>query len=215
MGDVKMEDVLRLVASNYDGISQELYQTANLLETNAKYNIQSKMLSMVRVAETNTVSLRNIASRAIETDVGAFYEDVAGILGISVRECDKWIEITVPAILPNRNFKENQAFLMRPLRNALIQFQRETPIERFSSCAICIVHQYDEALGRRRVRDYDNVETKRYLDVIESVMLTNDSGLLCTVLQATEMSDRDATKFYLMQPETLPAWAKKHIKSHT
>ena len=88
-------------------------------------------------------------------------------------------------------------------------------MERFGACAICIVHQYDEALGIRRIRDYDNIETKRYLDVIESMLLTNDSGLLCTVLQATQVADRDCTEFYLMRPESLPAWAKIHIKSTT
>ena len=88
-------------------------------------------------------------------------------------------------------------------------------VERFGSCAICIVHNYDEALGKRRIRDYDNIETKRYLDVIESMLLTNDSGLLCTVLQATKVSERDCTEFYLMRPETLSTWAKNHIKSTT
>lgn len=62
---------------------------------------------------------------------------------------------------------------------------------------------------------YDNIETKRYLDVIESMLLTNDSGLLCTVLQATRMSDRDSAEFYLMRPETLSSWAKNHIKTTT
>ena len=51
-------------------------------------------------------------------------------------------------------------------------------MERFGACAICIVHQYDEALGIRRIRDYDNIETKRYLDVIESMLLTNDRPAL-------------------------------------
>ena len=59
------------------------------------------------------------------------------------------------------------------------------------------------ALGKRRIRDYDNIEAKRYLDVIESMRLTNDSGLLCTALQTIQMFDRDSTGFYLMRPETL------------
>lgn len=88
-------------------------------------------------------------------------------------------------------------------------------MERFRDCGICIVHQYDEAMGLRRVRDYDNIETKRYLDVIESVLLTNDSGLLCTLLQTTEIGDRDCTEFYLMQPESLSVWAKERVKTHT
>lgn len=109
----------------------------------------------------------------------------------------------------------NQAFLTRPLRYAIMDYLKETPMERFGSCAICIVHNYDAALGKRRIRDYDNIETKRYLDVIESMLLTNDSGLLCTVLQATRMSDRDSAEFYLMRPETLSSWAKSHIKTTT
>lgn len=68
---------------------------------------------------------------------------------------------------------------------------------------------------QRSCLHYDNIETKRYLDVIESMLLTNDSGLLCTVLQATRMSDRDSAEFYLMRPETLSSWAKNHIKTTT
>ena len=176
--------VMRQVASDYDGISHELFQIANNLERMDQFNPH-------------------------------FYGEVADLLGIRIDETHDWLKITVPAILPKRNQRDNQAFLTRPLRYALLDFLKENPMERFGSCAICIVHNYDEALGKRRIRDYDNIETKRYLDVIESMLLTNDSGLLCTVLQATKVSDRDCTEFYLMRPETLSTWAKNHIKSTT
>ena len=136
-------------------------------------------------------------------------------MGISVQEEHDWIKITVPAILPKRNQRDNQAFLVTPLRQSLRRFLSENPMERFGKCAICIVHKYDEALGTLRVRDYDNIETKRYLDVIEAHLLTNDSGLLCTVLQCTEIADRDATEFYLMLPKTLPKWYEKQLKNST
>ena len=35
---------------------------------------------------------------------------------------------------------------------------------------------------------------------------------LCLLRQ---VADRDCTEFYLMRPESLPAWAKTHIKSTT
>ena len=215
MSQKKRSDQLRQIASDYDGVSQELFQVARLMDQNGRYNVQSKMMSLVRIAEANTVRLRDAASRMVEMDVGMFYDEVANLLGISVEECDHWIKIRVPAILPNRNVRDNQAFLIRPLRHALIEFQRRTPIERFGACAICVVHGYDEAMGVRRVRDYDNIETKRYLDVIESIFLTNDSGLLCSVLQTTDLSDRDETIFYVMLPESLPGWVREHVKNHT
>lgn len=183
--------LMRQVASDFDGISHELFQIANDLERIDQFNPQQKLFGLVRGAEVSTVSLRNLTARTVHDDVAPFYSEVADLLGIKIEESHDWIKITVPAILPKRNQRDNQAFLTRPLRYALLDFLKENPMERFGACAICIVHQYDEALGIRRIRDYDNIETKRYLDVIESMLLTNDSGLLCTVLQATQVADRD------------------------
>lgn len=206
---------MRQAAADYDGVSRELVQIADQLERIDQFNPQQKLFSLVRTAEVATVALRNLTARTVKDDAAPFYGEVADLLGIRVEESHDWLRITVPAILPKRNQRDNQAFLTRPLRYALLDFLRENPMERFGRCAICIVHNYDEALGIRRIRDYDNIETKRYLDVIESMLLTNDSGLLCTVLQATQMADRDYTEFYLMRPETLSSWAKNRIKSTT
>lgn len=208
-------DSLKLVASDYEAISTELFAVAHTIEETPRHNPHNKLYSLIRTAETNTVTLRNLGARTQWSNTVPFYEDLATMLGISVKECDKWIKITVPAILPNRNRRDNLAFITRPLRSSLIQFQREHPLERFRDCVVCIIHQYDEAMSLRRVRDYDNIETKRYLDVIESVMLTNDSGLLLTVLQSTELGDRDCTEFYLMNPDRLSIWAAEHVKQHT
>lgn len=211
----KYIQAMRKVASDLDGVSHELFQAADTMERVDQYNPQSKLFSLVRTAEVSTVALRNLTARTVHDDLAPFYCEVADLLGTTVEETHDWLKISVPAILPKRNQRDNQAFLTRPLRYAIIEFLKENPMERFGSCAICIVHNYDAALGKRRIRDYDNIETKRYLDVIESMLLTNDSGLLCTVLQATQMSDRDSAEFYLMRPETLSSWAKKHIKTTT
>ena len=165
MDNPKYIQVMRQVASDFDGISHELFQVASDLERMDQYNPQQKLFSLVRSAEVSSVTLRNLTARTVRDDTAPFYCEVADLLGIKVEETHDWLKISVP--------------------------------------------------GKRRIRDYDNIETKRYLDVIESMLLTNDSGLLCTVLQATRMSDRDSAEFYLMRPETLSSWAKNHIKTTT
>jgi len=215
MENPKYIDLMRQAASDFDGISHELFQIANRLEAIDRYNPQQKLFSLVRIAETSTVTLRNLTARTVTDDTSVFYAESAKVLGITIEESHDWIKIAVPAILPKRNQRDNQAFLVRPLRQALLSYLEENPMERFGKCAICIVHTYDAALGIRRIRDYDNIETKRYLDVIESMLLTNDSGLLCTVLQSTEIADQDSTEFYLMLPEKLAKWASEHLKSTT
>lgn len=212
----RYKETLMQTASNYDAISQELFNIAHHMEESQMYNPETAFYSVVRNAEVSTVTLRSLAIRAMDRGhTHPIYDGVSSAMGISVEEHKRWIKITVPSVLPNRNARDNTLFITRPLRHSLIQFQRENPIERFQHCMICIVHKYDEALGIRRIRDYDNIETKRYLDVIESVFLTNDTGHLCTVLQATEIGDRDCTEFYLMLPETLGLWAQEHVKTHT
>ena len=143
--------VMRQVASDYDGISHELFQIANDLERMDQFNPQQKLFSLVRNAEVSTVSLRNLTARTVRDDTAHFYGEVADLLGIRIDETHDWLKITVPAILPKRNQRDNQAFLTRPLRYALLDFLKENPMERFGSCAICIVHNYDEALGKRRM----------------------------------------------------------------
>ena len=213
MSRTEFTSSLREIASEYDAVSQSLFELAGIMDRAPRYDPKERLYSLVRCAELNTIALRNVTARTMRGSVSSFYEDLASVMGISVQEERKWIRITVPASLPNRGNRDNSEFLTRPLRNSLIQFQREHTIARFRDCMICIVHGYDEALSLRRVRDYDNIETKRYLDVIASVLLTDDSGLLCSVLQTTQVAEMDCTEFYLMQPETLQQWAAAHIKS--
>lgn len=206
MENPKYIEMIRQAASDFYCLGGELSDIAHQLETIDLYNPQAKLYSLVRIAEVNTVRLRNLAARTVTEEPVSFYREVAGVLSIDVKEEHDWIVITVPAILPKRNRRDDLAFLVQPLRQALIDFLNENPMECFGKCAICIVHQYDASLGIRRIRDYDNIETKRYLDVIEAFLLTDDTGLLCTILQCTELGDHDATKFFLMLPESLPKW---------
>lgn len=202
---------LKGVASDFDAVSQCLFQAANTLEVIPDYNVSGQLYSLTRIAESSTVQLRNLTARTVHAEKTPFYADLASELGIEITEEHDWIVIAVPAVLPNRGKRETTQFIMHPLRNAIIEFQRKNRVERFAECVICIVHGYDEALGLRRVRDYDNIETKRYLDVIESGFLTNDCGLLCSVYQTTMIADRDVTRFYLMTPSRFGKWIEKYV----
>lgn len=211
----KYIEALMGVASDYDSTSQALFGLAHKLQDMPRYNPHGELYSIVRSAEKSTVELRSLAARTDWGNTAPLYDEIGDVMGISVIEEKQWIRITVPAILPKRNARDNTSYAVKPLRNSLSRFQQASPIERFERCVICIIHHYDESLGVRRVRDYDNIETKRYLDVIESFLLVNDSGLLCSVLQTTKISEKDYTEFFVMPPGTLPQWAGEFMKSDT
>ena len=126
MDNPKYIQVMRQVASDFDGISHELFQVASDLERMDQYNPQQKLFSLVRSAEVSSVTLRNLTARTVRDDTAPFYCEVADLLGIKVEETHDWLKISVPAILPKRNQRDNQAFLTRPLRYAIWTISKRT-----------------------------------------------------------------------------------------
>lgn len=100
MDNPKYIQVMRQVASDFDGISHELFQVASDLERMDQYNPQQKLFSLVRSAEVSSVTLRNLTARTVRDDTAPFYCEVADLLGIKVEETHDWLKISVPAILP-------------------------------------------------------------------------------------------------------------------
>ena len=199
-------ETMRQTAANFGSLSNDLDRVAGTLEAIERYNPREELYKLVRQAEVDTVQLRNLAARTDRSKILQFYGEASEALNIEIREYRDWLRISLPAILPKRNRSYEQDFLLVPMRHALIEFLRENPRERMRQSTVCIVHQYDASKSPRRVRDYDNIETKRYLDVIEALFLSNDSGLNISVYQCTELGDADAAVFYLMKPEVLPKW---------
>ena len=68
MDNPKYIQVMRQVASDFDGISHELFQVASDLERMDQYNPQQKLFSLVRSAEVSSVILRNLTARTVRDD---------------------------------------------------------------------------------------------------------------------------------------------------
>ena len=94
--------MLRKVATDYDAASQELFAIARRIEGSERYNPETELYSLVRVAETNTVQLRTLAARVMGQPNMPLNEEISQAQGIKVEEEHRWIKIVVPAILPNR-----------------------------------------------------------------------------------------------------------------
>ena len=199
-------EAMRQTAADFVSLGNGLSQVAGTMEKIERYNPRQELYKLVRRAEVDTVQLRDLAARTDRSKILQFYGYVSEALNIEIRVYPNWLRIALPAILPKRNRSYEQDFLLVPMRQALIEFLRQNPRERMRQSTVCIVHQYDASKSPRRVRDYDNIETKRYLDVIEALFLSNDSGLNISVYQCTELGDADAAVFYLMKPEVLPKW---------
>lgn len=157
-------------------------------------------------AERLACKLRHLigAYGTIKTEV--LMEKVAEAQGIEISEENGMIIVSIPRLLPKWKHSRSGEFLNQPLYWAMDKYCREHDVAKFTECAVCFVHIYDQTLSLERIRDYDNLEMKHILDTIATFLMADDSGILCDAYHTTEYGDVDCTRIYIMPQQSLPAF---------
>lgn len=169
-------------------------------------NYEALSTDAALLAEKVACQLRHMIYATTFVKPGDYLPIAASAQGIEVRDKDGVIEITLPGLLPKRKQRQNSEFLLDPFNAALSRFVAEHPVPRFQHCVVCFCNVYDQALPERRIRDYDNLELKRLLDVAASYLLTDDTGLLLDTYHTTELGDADCTRIVIMESTRISAW---------
>lgn len=171
-------------------------------------NYEELSLDAAFRAERLACSLRNLIHAANLVPKPVLMEKSAQAQGISIRQAEGMVEITLPGLMPKRTRRTNTTFLTDPLHAALEAYTKEHELPRFTDCVVCFSHVFDETLSSRRIRDYDNLECKQVLDTAASFLMTDDSGLFCDAYHTTEFGERDCTVLTIMEKSCFPAWLK-------
>ncbi|MCL2840329.1 MAG: DUF6100 family protein [Defluviitaleaceae bacterium] len=140
---------------------------------------------------------------------GEYLLEASKALDISItQESNSMIKIIIPALVPKRKIK-GAKFIAAPLFEAVKIFVSSDmyTIPRYDKCTICITHIYDKELSTEgRIRDYDNLELKEILDIINVFFLTDDSGIWCNNYQNTALGNEDATHILIMPQHQYSNW---------
>ena len=160
-------------------------------------------------AESIACRLRHLIYASTTIKRNEYLISAANMQGIDIQQRGGVYEITLPCPLPKRRRSNSAEYLIDPLTAALEQYVRSHAVRRFRDCVVCFNHVYDRELPGRRVRDYDNLEVKRYLDAVAAWLLTDDGGLLCDAYHTTELGETDCTRMYIMEKSRFPAWLKE------
>ena len=157
-------------------------------------------------AENIACRLRHLIYSTTSIKKEEYLTSAAVMQGIKVDENDGVLEITLPCLLPKRKQRQSTEYLLDPFTAAMNQYARSRPLPRLQHCVVCFSHVYCQDLPKRRVRDYDNLELKQFLDVAASFILTDDSGLLCDAYNTTELGETDCTRISIMDSKYFPTW---------
>lgn len=157
-------------------------------------------------AEKITCRLRHLIYSTTNIKKEEYLSSATVMQGIEIKYENEILEITLPCLLPKRKQKQGTEFLLDPFTAAISQYAKTHTMPKMQHCVVCFSHVYNRDLPERRIRDYDNLELKQYLDVAASFILTDDSGLLCDAYNTTEFGDEDCTRILIMDSARFPDW---------
>lgn len=162
-------------------------------------NFEKLGLDMAMRAEAIACSTRNIASVFMTNGRKQLIRQVADAQGIQVRQNKLGYEISMPYLMTKRSSRQSVMFLLEPLSCALEAFTKEHPIERMDRAVIWYIYEYEEGTPTRHIRDYDNLEAKEVLDVINTFFLVDDGGGFCELHYSTRRGKKNSTRIIISQ----------------
>lgn len=151
-------------------------------------------LDMVRQAESIACGTRNIVSVFQMNGREQVQSCAAEVQGITVKEQPYGYEVILPHLMPKRNYRNHTVFLLELLTYALKEFTAVHPICRLEYALIWFIYEYTEDTPIHCIRDYDNIETKEVLDIINSFFLLDDGGAFCELHYSTRRGNRNGTR---------------------
>ncbi len=157
-------------------------------------------------AEQIACRLRHLIYSTTNIKKEEYLTSAAMMQGINVEKKGDVLEITLPCLLPKRKQRQSTEYLLDPFNAAMSQYVKSHPMPRLRHCVVCFSHIYCQELPERRVRDYDNLELKQFLDVAASFILTDDTGLLCDAYNTTALGETDCTRISIMDSAYFPKW---------
>lgn len=164
-------------------------------------------------AEQIACRLRHLIYSTTSIKKTEYLSSASALLDIGIRYENDILEITLPSLLPKKMQHQSSEFLLDPLHNALSRYAENHSLPQYRHCVVCFSHVYCRELPDRRVRDYDNLELKRFLDLVASFVLVDDSGLLCDAYNSTELGSTDCTRISIMDSTQFFVWLEKREKA--
>lgn len=160
-------------------------------------------------SELIACKMRHLIYNSTNMKKAEYLLSAGAVQGIRIGEENGVLNIYLPCLIPKRKQRQSSEFLIDPLYYTLSQYADGHKLPKYKQCVICFSHIYNKELPNRRVRDYDNLELKRLLDVISTFIMEDDSGLLCDAYNTTELGDCDCTCISVMDKNRFFDWMKE------
>lgn len=149
------------------------------------------------LSEKFSCSVRDFSRLTYSATEYEIMDKAAEVMGVEVYRDGEKVIIDIPQLLPRKKGK-NHDFLCEPLRAKLEEMSKNIDLKIRGKAVVCITHIYKNNRPKVRCYDYDNLESKKILDVVASYTLTDDAPQYCDIYQCAKLSTSDKTQITVM-----------------
>lgn len=173
-----------------------------------EFENQSDRLTML--SEKYCCSVRDFSHLTYCATDYEIMDKAAEVMGIEVYKSDKAVTIDIPQLLPRKKGKNNK-YLCEPLRAKLDEMSKSVDLKIREKAVIIITHIYNDKRQTARCYDYDNLESKKVIDVVALYTLTDDAPQYCDVYQTVKFGSVDKTQIIVMPKQSFREYVLSDI----
>lgn len=149
------------------------------------------------LSEKYTCVVREFAKKTFVANRYEVMDKACETQGIEVQKDGNTIIIDLPFLLSRKKGSENK-FIGDPLKFKLEEMSVDNDFKIKEKAVVCIIHIYDNENKNARCYDYDNLESKKILDIVTLFTLKDDAPEYCDVYQTARMGNCDKTRIMVM-----------------
>lgn len=187
-------DELRRQSCEHMSTIKKLCET-DYVNDEKNFNYLTERLQML--SEKFACSVREFCINSYSIKRCEVYDDASEMQGIEIYKEDNKIVIDLPFLLPRKKDKEAK-FVGDPLRYQFEKISEKENLKIKDKAVICVIHVYNNPDGNARCYDFDNLESKKILDIITLYTMTDDSPKYCDVYHTAEFSNANKTRIIVM-----------------
>lgn len=202
-----IERFINLCLADVTTLTQGLEQLKHL-DPNLQFaDYKTRVLSLSQKAEVAAIKMRGLVAESTFSNKRLYYKAIAKTHGITITYTDDKVQIVMPFLLPSkRGHKYNCDFITDPLSYALEDFCQAHPLIKYPDCLLAFRYHYAKDFPEHAIRDHDNIEVKKVIDIITSYLLIDDSGKYCSQFFTSLPDTTEATEIYIMDKNAFPHW---------
>lgn len=160
-----------------------------------EFEILTDRLEML--SEKYACNVREFSHKTFTAERREIMDRSAEMQGIEIQRDGNAVIVDLPQLLPRKKGKQHN-FMCDPLRYKFDEISEAKDLKIRDKAIICIIHVYNNEAGNARCYDYDNLESKKILDIVSLYTLTDDAPQYCDLYQTVRFGNANKTRIIVM-----------------